>query len=190
MRWLRAALAVFVAGVFTGALSAHHIIGIPHYAYDESYPQLPFVEIVATSGPWDIRMTYMPGLIEPGQRIRFKLYAVHRESREPLRRDLVGQVRCRRFGARPEPVAEPFPIRVGKGPEGNDYKFFLEFPGYDAYEVLVRFEFPDGAVEEIPFPVAVGVTDDTPVLGGAVLLILVAALAVRYLKGRETGHDA
>lgn len=183
-------LSIGLAMLVAGAAQAHHIIGIPHYAYDESYPQLPFVEIVATSGDWDIRMTYMPGIIEPGQRVRFKLYAVHRETREPLREDLVGQVRRVRFGARPEAAAPAFPIRVGKGPEGNDYKFFQEFPSYDAYEVLVRFEFPDGAVEEIPFPVTVGVTDDTPVLGGAILLVLAAALTVRYLKGKEAGGDA
>jgi hypothetical protein len=185
MKRSRSILAAALLALVAGAAWSHHIIGIPHYAYDENYPQLPFVEIVATSGPWDIRMSYMPGIIEPGQRVRFKLYAVHRETREPLRKDLVGQVRRLRFGGSPEPVAPAFPIRVGKGPEGNDYKFFHEFPSYDAFEVLVRFEFPDGAVEEIPFPVTVGVTDDTPVLGGAILLVFFAAVVVRYLKGRD-----
>lgn len=185
MKRLCKQLMPLLLGALATALSAHHIIGIPHYAYDENYPQLPFVEIVATSGPWDIRMTYLPGIIEPNQRIRFKLYAVHRETREPLREDLVGQVRKVRFGQAPEPVAPAFPIRVGKGPEGNDYKFFHEFPSYDEYQVLVRFEFPDGGVEEIPFPVTVGTTDDTPVLAGAVILILLAAVIVRYLKGRD-----
>jgi hypothetical protein len=164
---------------------AHHIMGIPHYAYDKNYPQLPFVETTAQSGDWDLRLTYLPGVVEPGQRIRFKLYGKNRVSGDPLRVPLVGQARKVAFGSKPKPLGEAFPVRVGKGPEGNDYKFFLTFPDYDSYEILIRFEFPGGSVEEIPFPVAVGVTDDTNLLIGAVGLLCFAVICVRVVKTRE-----
>lgn len=164
---------------------AHHIMGIPHYAYDENYPQLPFVEITAQSGPWDLRLTYFPGIIQPGERIRFKLYGRHRETGEPLRVPLVGRVEQRAFLRAAAPVGEPFPIRVGKGPEGNDYKFFLSFPEHEAYQVRVRFPFPGLPAEEIPFPVDVGVTDDTPLFLLALGAFAGLVLYVRIQKRRE-----
>lgn len=184
---LRTLVAATLLALGAAPVAAHHIMGIPHYAYDENYPQLPFVEVTAQSGAWDLRFTYFPGLIQPGERIRFKLYGRHRESGEPLRVPLVAQLRRRRFAAASEPLAEPFPLRVGKGPEGNDYKFFKTFPDYDSYEVLVRFPFPDGSVEEIPFPVDVGQSDDTPLLAAAFGLLLAAVVTVRVLK---QGQDA
>lgn len=164
--------------------SAHHILGVPHYAYDENYPQLPFVEVMARSGDWDLRLTYYPGIIQPGERIRFKLYGRHVETKEPLRVPLTGLVQKVAWGQGAAALGEPFAIRVGKGPEGNDYKFFLEFPDYEAYQVLVRFEFPDGGTEEIPFPVTVGVSDDTPLLLGALLVLVGAIITARVLKSR------
>lgn len=176
-------VALLMGGLSPAALRAHHILGIPHYAYDEAYPELPFVEIMAQSGDWDLRMSYMPGIVRAGDRVRVKLYGKSRSTGRPLQIPLVGQLRKVRFGRR-EPVAEAFPIEVGKGPEGNDYKFFLTLPETEDYEILIRFPFPGVEVEEIPFPIKVGETDDRYFFGAAVALLAGLVLFVRFKKAR------
>ncbi len=183
-------VALVLAGLGAGPARGHHILGIPHYAYDENYPQVAFVEILAQSGPYDIRMSYMPGIVEAGARIRFKLYAVDRGTHQPFRLPLTGRVEKVRFGRSPEVVVEEFPIEVGTGPEGNDYKFFLSFPEVEAYRVVVRFPFPGVDAEEIPFPVQVGVTDDTPLLVGALACLVAMVVGVRFAKRRSVGKGA
>ncbi len=43
---------------FTSVANAHHIRGIPHYSYQENYPQAPAFEEFRESGPWSLQFTY------------------------------------------------------------------------------------------------------------------------------------
>ena len=177
---------VLVAALLAVALPApapaHHILGIPHYKYSDEYPQIPYMEVVAQVGPHELVFTHFPGFPEPGEAVRFKLY-IHEGSRvfrQPLRVEVVRK----HFLRRGEPVAQPFDIRPGSGPERNDYKFFFTFPQREAYELRLRFPTGEG-IETIPFPVVIGKTDDRPLIFGAVGLLALAVASVAAVKKRR-----
>ncbi len=165
---------------YSSTAEAHHILGIPHYKYSEEYPQIPFVEIMAQTGPHDLHFTYFPGTPQPGEAIRFKLYAKNRASGEPFREPLAIEVRKTRFLAQSTLISEK-EIRTGIGPEANDYKFFLTFEEAEAYEVHLKFPNGEG-LENIPFPVTIGKTDDRPLFFGAAALLLLSIFVVAVVK--------
>ena len=147
---------------------------------------MPFVEIMAQVGSKDLDFTWYPGIPDPGDRLRFKLYALDRETGEPFREPLRVEIVRKRFFGGAEPVVAPFEIRTGVGPEANDYKFFHTFEAAEAYEVLVHV--PDGdRVEVVPFPVTIGKTDDRPLLFGAAGVLILAVVVVALLKRRQRG---
>lgn len=163
---------------------AHHILGIPHYKYGKDYPQIPYLEVLAQVGASDLDFTYFPGMPKPGERVRFKLYVRNRESGEVFRQPLAVEVVRKRFLRAAVPVAEPFEIRPGIGPEKNDYKFFLTFDDAEAYEIRVHFPNGEG-IETIPFPVVIGKTDDRPLIFGAVGILGLAVGSVAIVKRRR-----
>lgn len=183
IRTLKALLLCFVL-LWPTMASAHHIMGIPHYKYGDDYPQLPFAEVKAQVGDYDLHFTYFPGTPKPGQRVRFKLYAFHRETREPFREPLKLTYARERFLRSNEEIGEIQEIRVGQGPEGNDYKFFHTFEDADSFYLNIHFPYEDG-IELIPFPVQIGVTDTRPLLGGSILVLFLAVGTVAVLKRRK-----
>jgi hypothetical protein len=54
---------------------AHHILGIPHYAYDEQYPQTPVLTYRVDAGANELKMTGYPG---PGTRASHSPVSVFR----------------------------------------------------------------------------------------------------------------
>ncbi len=168
----------------TSALYAHHILGIPHYKYSDEYPQIPYLEVIAQVGSTDLDFTYFPGIPRPGEAVRFKLYIRDRHSGEVFRQPLKVEVVQLHFLKGAQPVAEPFTIRTGTGPERNDYKFFLTFQAPEAYEVRVHF--PNGEdVEVIPFPVVIGKTDDRPLIFAAAGILGIAIVSVAAVKKKQ-----
>jgi len=183
-------LALLVVLLVPAPASTHHILGIPHYAYSDEYPQVPFVEVIAQVGTHDLDFTWYPGIPDPGDRLRFKLYVLDRVTGEPYREPLRVEIVRKRFFGGAEAVAQPFEIRTGVGPEANDYKFFHTFDAAEAYEVRVHM--PDGErIEMVPFPVTIGRTDDRPLLYGAagILILAVAVVAVIKRRQRATGRS-
>lgn len=166
------------------ALAAHHILGIPHYKYSEEYPQIPYLEVLAQVGDHDLVFTHFPGFPKPGEAVRLKLYVHDRKSGDVFREPLSVAVVKKRFLRGTEPVAQPFEIHTGSGPEKNDYKFFLTFAEPEAYEVRVRFP-AAGGVETIPFPVSIGKTDDRPLIFGAAALLGATVVTVAAVKKRR-----
>ena len=63
-----------------GEARAHHILGIPHYAYDEQYPQTPVLTYLLEAGPYDVKMTGYPGRPEPGERSSLHIYIYRRDN--------------------------------------------------------------------------------------------------------------
>jgi hypothetical protein len=168
---------------------AHHILGIPHYKYSETYPQIPYLEVIAQVGAHELDFTYFPGTPRPGERVRFKLYVRDRGTGEVFREPLNVAIVRTRFLRAAVPVVQPFTIQPGTGPEKNDYKFFLTFDAPEAYEV--RVDFPNGdAVETIPFPVVIGKTDDRPLILGAVGILAMAVVSVAAVKRRRKSAAA
>lgn len=163
---------------------AHHILGIPHYKYSDVYPQIPYLEVVAQVGAWDVLFTHFPGFPEPGESVRLKIYVHDRGTGEVFREPMRVDVLRKRFLRASVPAAESLVIHTGEGPERNDYKFYLTFPEREAYEVLLHFPTAEGE-ELIPFPVTVGRTDDRPLLFGAVGVLGLAVVGVAVTKKRR-----
>ncbi len=171
------------------AAAAHHILGIPHYKYSTEYPQIPYLEILAQVGPHDLVFTHFPGFPEPGEAVRFKLYIRQRDGGRVFRQPLRLEVVRKHFLRRDEPVVQAFEIHPGRGPERNDYKFFLTFQEREAYELRLRFPAGDG-FETIPFPVVIGKTDDRPLIFGAAGLLALAVVSVAVVKRHRRRRSA
>lgn len=166
----------------------HHILGIPHYKYSEEYPQIPFVEVIAQTGPYDLDFTYYPGTPKPGEPVRFKLYVKNRETNTPYRSPLEVRFLEDRFLSDAAVLADQS-IAVGTGPEANDYKFYYTFDRPEAFFVELAFEDGD-RIERIPFPVTIGETDDRPLIGGAFATLLLSVAVVGGIKRAKGQHPA
>jgi len=184
-RRLRAALAT-VAAVATLALAAraHHIMGIPHYSYDEAYPQAPVITYAVEAGPYVVNMTGYPGRPAPHELAEVHAY-VRRSADES---DVYsGPIRARverdgLFG--PELVWGPTETRF----EENLHKLAPTFG--DAGNYRVRLELMlEGQPYELDFPLVVGepASPTTTLLafGGGLLALLVVARAAKIKLDRR-----
>jgi ferredoxin-type protein NapH len=174
------ALTLAVLALAAGPAGAHHIMGIPHYAYDEDYPQAPVLKLLERVGPWEFQLTGYPGQPEPGVRTQLHVYVVHRETRALLGEKLTLSVhRVAPFGGR-ERILGPMPALLSQ----NLFKFFPTYPEEGNYELLLSF--PDGEdVSTLRFPLVVGHPGSPWAAlggylgGGALLLIVVRAVAIK-----------
>jgi Pyruvate/2-oxoacid:ferredoxin oxidoreductase delta subunit len=60
---------------------AHHIRGIPHYSYQENYPQAPLFEEFRDTGPWTMQFTFWP--IPSQKALDLALYVKHATTDKP-----------------------------------------------------------------------------------------------------------
>lgn len=74
------ALLLFVAST----AFAHHILGIPHYAYDERYPQTPIIEYRVNAGSHEVKMTGYPGKPRAGEQCSLHVYIRRLDNGEPF----------------------------------------------------------------------------------------------------------
>jgi hypothetical protein len=177
-----------------GPAAAHHILGIPHYAYDEQYPQTPVLTYKVEAGPYDVKMTGYPGIPQPGERVSLHVYIRERRSGMPYDEGVTLTVtRDRWIGADPI-VYGPMQATL----EEAVYKFFPELPVEANYTARIAFE---GRVEpwSIDLPMVVGEPGSPwAVLGGvaaatAVFLLVMRAVRIkirrRQLIERRCGGD-
>ncbi|MDP6523581.1 MAG: 4Fe-4S binding protein [Kiritimatiellia bacterium] len=61
--------------------TAHHIRGIPHYSYQENYPQVPLFEEFRDAGPWTLQFTFWP--IPTQKALDLALYVKHTTTGNP-----------------------------------------------------------------------------------------------------------
>ncbi len=72
------------------AAHAHHIRGIPHYSYQDNYPQAPLIEEFRDSGDWTLQFTFWQ---IPGQKaLDLALYVKSRATGKPYDGDITFQV--------------------------------------------------------------------------------------------------
>ena len=82
---------------------AHHIMGIPHYSYDENYPQAPVLKLIENVGQWEFQLTAYPGKPVPGVPTELHVYVVDAQSRSLYRQPLTLEVeRLSLLGSRHE----------------------------------------------------------------------------------------
>jgi len=166
------------------AALGHHILGIPHYAYDEQYPQVPVLTYRVNAGSYEVKLTGYPGKPEPGDFCSVHVYIQHLETGEPfdgavsltvLRDRLVG----------PDPVIYgPMTSTL----EDAVYKFFPKFEDEANYTIRVEYE-ADGAPWILDLPMVIGEPGSPLALlagvAAGVILFLVVIRALRIKRRRR-----
>jgi len=176
--------------VSTTSAYAHHILGIPHYAYEKDYPQTPVLTYRVDAGAYEIKMTGYPGTPMPGEQCSMHVYISRLDGGELYDGPVTMTVwRDRFFGDDPV-IYGPITTRLDE----RLYKFYPRFGEASDYLVRIHFE-ADGAPWDISLPVVVGEPGSPAlVLGGAgagllVFLIVIRALRIKAAR-RRAGVDA
>lgn len=183
-----AGLALFVA-ISQGAV-AHHILGTPHYAYDEEYPQTPVLTYRVNLGGLDVKMTGYPGHPEPGQQWSLSVYILDAEGE--LFDDSVSLTvkRERWFGPNPV-VYGPMNARL----EEAVYKFYPRFDEEGNYQVELALT-SDGTPWTIELPVMVGAPSSPVALlvgiafGAGALAIVARAVSIKRRRREKLKPSA
>lgn len=147
-------LAVLLAAGLAGAspAAAHHILGIPHYAYDESYPQAPVLRLRESVGGWDVTLTCYPGTPAPGERSEIHVYvAAAQRHRRPFERTV--ELVVYQLGLLGGRTAIHGPV-TGVAAQ-HLFKFFPRYPVVGHYEVVLRLHHAD-RIDTLAFPMVVG----------------------------------
>ena len=188
-----AARSALLAGVATlvlaGAATAHHILGIPHYAYDESYPQAPVITYAVEAGPYLVKVTGYPGRPGPGELAQVHAYVVRSDDPGAIYSGPI-EARLERDGLMgPSVVWGPSSTRF----EENLHKLSPRFGDEGHYRIRLEMDL-EGQPYEIDFPLVVGDPSSPAAVlagwGGAVLLLLIVARAARIKLERRRGLAA
>lgn len=160
---------------------AHHILGLPHYSYQENYPQVPTLEYPATAGPYDVLMTSYPGRPVPGEAATICFYIKDRQTTRPYETPVTVRVlRTATFGA--NTVVHP---PATHRPFDNQHKYTVTFPADAEYIVELTMDV-EGRPETIPFLVVVGQPTATTSIVVSILVGLAAFLVVvRAIKKKR-----
>ena len=179
-RGQKAALVVFaMASLFTPLPAvAHHILGIPHYAYDEQYPQTPVLTYRVDAGAHEVRMTGYPGVPAPGERCSLHVYIRRSDTGASFDdRVTLTVTEDRLIGSDPI-VYGPVTATI----EEAVFKFFPVFELEANYSARIEFE-ADGEPWIIDLPIVVG-EPGSPwlVLGGVAIATLSFLVVIRALR--------
>ncbi len=170
--------ALACAAVLAAGLDAHHIMGIPHYAYDKNYPQAPVITYKVAAGPYIVELTGYPGKPVPGEMAQMHAYVYRKGAkRDVFTGKIVARVDKKELGGR-RTVFGPVTTRF----EEKLHKFSPTYK--EAGKYIVRFEMQiEGQPYQIDLPIVVG--DPASPLGvvakwlGALVLFVVVIRAVK-----------
>ncbi len=177
-----------VTAVFAAAprpALAHHIMGVPHYSYDENYPQAPVLKLVDTVGDWQLQLTGYPGNPVPGEPTELHVYVVRELDRAVYDLPVSVTIRQQHLGGSRETIFGPADARRSE----NVFKFYPTYPEEGHYEVTIGFE--DGAegISTLTFPLVVGEPGSpwVPValFGGGLVLLLLVVRAIKIKQARR-----
>jgi len=180
---------VVATAVLVGLLAlvarGHHILGVPHYAYDEAYPQAPVITYAVVAGPYAVKVTGYPGRPVPHELAEVHAY-VHRADDEADVFSGPIAARIERDGLLgPEVSWGPSAARF----EENLHKISPVFDEEGRYRIRLEMEL-EGQPYEIDFPIVVGdpthpVADLFLWMGGLVLLVVVVRAVKIKLERRR-----
>lgn len=178
-----AALAALLCLGLAAPARAHHIIGLPHYAYDESFPQAPVLRLREKIGPYEVVLTGYPGNPKPGEKSELHVYVNDPGTNTPYEKQvLLEAYRMKAFGFQ-EKIAD---AREGLVEMGL-HKFHVVYPAVANYEVVLVLPELDGS-STLRFPLVVGEPGspwrDVSVFGGGFLALLVVVRAVKIKRAR------
>ena len=178
-------ICVLLLAVVSSA-EAHHQLGLPHYLYNEEYPQIPTMVIDAEAEGYDITFSIYPGNPQPGDIVRVSAYIKHAMTGAVYTKPVELSVSTVKFLRGEKFFDDPKPV----GSEYNEYKASYKFDDAEEYLVNLKFEPRPGFYETIPFPVVIGKTrfSFVPIVAGAIFVG--AFVAVGYTKKRGHGRGA
>ncbi|TFH22224.1 MAG: hypothetical protein E4H03_08865, partial [Myxococcales bacterium] len=117
------------------ASTAHHILGVPHYAYDEDYPQTPVLTYRAEAGHYEVKTTAYPGEIVAGEPVTLHVYVRDLRTGAPYDGSVTIRIDRKRGLAAPTPVYGPINAELDE----RIYKFHPVFPVDARYRALLAF---------------------------------------------------
>jgi hypothetical protein len=164
---------------------SHHILGTPHYAYDEEYPQAPILTYSAQQGAYDVNMTCFPGKPQPGDNTSLHYYIKHRETGNAFSDPVTLTVFQDRLVGDDPIVYGPIEGEL----EEAMFKFFPKFDEEANYTVRLEYE-ADGAPWILDLPIVAGEPGSPwKVVGGIALgagIFLIVIRAIRIKRKRRT----
>ncbi len=172
---VRLAAAAALAGLLAPAAEAHHIKGIPHYAYTESYPQAPAFEELRRAGPFELRFTFftLPGT----KNADFALYIKDTRGGKPY----AGEVTMTVYAEGESPAPDHW-VRAYRN-KNNIYKVGWVYETSGVYYVRVRFASGADAADQT-FRIEVGESEANYWLLGTVALGVMALITVVAVLNR------
>lgn len=170
-----------------GTSAAHHILGVPHYAYDERYPQTPVLTYRVEAGPWELRMTGYPGQVEPGDRATFHVYVTRLDGGAPFDGVVTMTVFEESLLGANEIVYGPMDAELDE----RVFKFHPRFENEATYLLRVHFQ---GEREPwtIDLPMAVGEPGSpwavvaTVGIATAAFLVIIRAVRIKRRRARPS----
>lgn len=169
--------------------AAHHILGIPHYAYDKEWPQAPVLKLVETVGEWEIQLTGYPGRPKPGVRADVTVYAAEKGTGRVYEGEMRLEAAEVRALAGPRTFYGPEPSRRN----GTLNKFSVTYPADGNYELTLHLT-AGGVPSTLRFPLVVGDPPspwrDLGLGAGGFGLFLIVVRAARIKRARREAARA
>lgn len=147
----------------------HHILGVPHYAYDEEYPQTPVLTYSVNTEGYMIKMTGYPGHPEPGERCSLHVYALDQEFGSTFDGTVTMTVRRdRAFGNDPI-IYGPVEAEI----EEAIFKFYPTYDKEARYFIDITFE-----REERPWTIRLPIEIGEPRSPWSVVLLAIGGIFI------------
>jgi hypothetical protein len=177
-------VAILVVLALAAPAHAHHILGIPHYAYDDQYPQTPVLTYRVEAGEHEVKMTGYPGVPQPGDQTSLHVYIRRLDTGSPFDGPVTLAVLEDRLLQSDPVVYGPITARQQEAV----YKFYPRYATEANYLVRIEYE-AAGAPWTIDLPIVVGEPGSPwTVLGGvaaASVVFLVVIRAIRIKRARR-----
>ncbi len=163
--------------------SAHHILGIPHYSYEEDYPQTPVLTFAVEAGPYDVKVTGYPGELEAGDQCSLYVYVKDRESGLPYDGEVTALVRRKGMLTAGEVIYGPITVALDE----SVYKFYPRFEREAEYMAEVSFgEAGHPWIIDLPMVVGEPSSPWAPIVGAAgAALVFAVGLRAALIKRRR-----
>ncbi len=187
--YLRVAqILVVLLSVWAPVAAAHHILGVPHYAYSEDYPQAPVLTYSADLGPNHLRMTGYPGRPVLDEACSLHVYISHIVSEKPFEGVVTLTVFQDGWFGPGTTIYGPSEAQI----EEATYKFFPVFRKEANYTVRIQYE-EEGVPWIIDLPIVAGEPGSPgrvlAVAGGSFLAFLTVVRAIRIKLARRDGRE-
>lgn len=175
--------------VLAAPAAGHHIIGIPHYAYDDSFPQAPVLKLRDKIGPYQVTLTGYPGNPKPGEKTELHVYVTDPATNLPYDKPVLLEARRIYPLGLSEAIQEPRESLK----DMVLHKFHVVYPAEANYEVILILPGLDGT-STLRFPLVVGEPGspwrDLGLFGGGMLGLVVVARAIRIKRARAAARGS